>query len=301
MSPPNAAWNEFWANNQGPNDQLGCLPAGSLLTDAAQHAWDGFAKGLPKSARVLDLATGDGRVMRWLQATRRDLKLTGVDMADRLPEAPRGTKLKAGVRMEALPFPHARFDAVTSQFGFEYGKTAAVAKEAARVLRTGGALAILTHRKDGPILAHNLRRREHIRWAIGQKDLPDIAKRSLRLRQSGISVVPKQILQAPEEGARIHGPQSAAWEIAEAIKRSLVLGMHDHPANVARLIDTIAMRAQNELDRITSLEFACENTADEKTFEGRIAAAGFETVSHVPLHVQGEFQAIADFRQYRLR
>lgn len=299
---PHAAWNDFWADNQGSGNSGGCLPAGYRLIDAAQQqAWHSLARALPKSAQVLDLATGDGRVMRWLQAVRRDLKLTGADMADRLPAPPRGTKIKAGVRMEALPFPEARFHAATSQFGFEYGETAAVAKEAARVLRTGGTLAILTHRMDGPILAHNLKRRDQIRWAIEQQDLPAIAKRSLQLRQAGVAVIPQPIVQAPAEGARIYGPQSAAWEIAEAIKRSLVMGMRDHPANVAQLIDTIVSRARNELGRIASLEVACETTADEESFEASIAAAGFEAVARTALLEQGQSQAFADFRQYQLR
>lgn len=295
------AWNEFWAANKNAGKGSGCLPAGYRLIDVAQQtAWHAFSKGLPKSAQVLDLATGDGKVMRWLLAARRDLKLTGTDSAEQLPEPPRGTKVRPGIRMEALPFPDGRFHAVTSQFGFEYGDIEIVAGEAARVLRQGGTLTILTHRKDGPILAHNLARREQIRWAIEDQALPAIAKRSLQLRRAGVAMIPQQIALAPAEGARAYGPQSAAWEIAEAIKQSLVMGARDHPANVARLIDLIVSRAQNELGRIASLESACETTADTKRFDSAIAAAGFEVIAQEPLLESGKSQPFADFRSYRL-
>ena len=154
---PHAAWNEFWTLDKGSGQDGGCLPAGYQGINGAQSAaWTAFAKSLPKNGRVLDLATGDGRVMAWLLSTRRDLKISGCDMAPQLPQPPRGTKVKGGVHMEALPYPDNQFSCITSQFGFEYGDTAKAAVEAARVLRDDGVLAILTHRQDGPILALSL-------------------------------------------------------------------------------------------------------------------------------------------------
>lgn len=297
---PHTAWNEFWALNKGSGQDGGCLPAGYQGIHNAQKAmWTQFAKSLPKNARVLDLATGDGRVIAWLMGARRDLKMSGCDMAEELPNPPRGAKVKAGVRMEALPYPDRQFACLTSQFGFEYGETALVAGEATRALREGGTLAILTHRQDGPILAHNLKRRAQIQWAIEEQGLPELAKRSLQLRSGGLAVVPLAISEAPAKGAAEHGAQSAAWEIAEAIRQSLAMGARDHPANVARLIDTIVSRARNELGRIASLEAACATTADEAQFDAAICEAGFEVVDNVPLVEAGKGQPFANFRTYR--
>ena len=295
------SWNDFWANQGSKGTDSGCLPAGSQGIEAAQQeCWCAFAKTLPRSPRVLDLATGDGRVMRWIMSARRDAKVTGCDMADEIPPAPRSAKVRAGVRMEDLPFPDDRFHAVVSQFGFEYGETEKVATEAARVMRDGGTMAILTHRLDGPILAHNLKRRDQIRWAIDEKNLPDIARKSLQLRGRGIFTIPTAIQQAPEEGARLHGPQSAAWEIAEALRQTLAMSRHDHPANVAQLIDTMVFHARNELGRIASLEAACATTADEDRFTAAIEAAGFEPTGIEPVLEKGRATRFADFRTYRL-
>lgn len=296
-----AAWNEFWALNKGSGQDGGCLPSGYQGINGAQaKIWAEFASALPKKARVLDMATGDGRVMGWLLGARRDLKVGGCDMAPQLPEPPRGTKVKPGVKMEALPYPDRQFSCVTSQFGFEYGETEKVAKEAARVLRDDGVLAILTHRQDGPILAHNVKRRAQIKWVIEEQGLPELAKRSLQLRTGGLAIVPQAINEAPAKGAAAHGPQSAAWEIAEAIRQSLAMGAKDHPANVARLIDTIVSRANNELGRINSLEAACANTANAEAFDAALTSAGLEQTSMKPVHESGQSAPFADFRTYRL-
>lgn len=298
---PHAAWSDFWANQTSKEAGGGCLPSGYQGIDAAQQEhWRSYAKTLPKSAQVLDLATGDGRVMRWIMSARRDAKVTGCDMADEIPPAPRGAKVRAGVQMEDLPFPDDRFHTVVSQFGFEYGDTENVAKEAARVMRDGGTMAILTHRQDGPILAHNLKRREQIRWAIEDRDLPSIARQSLQLRGRGIFTIPTAIHQAPADGARLFGARSAAWEIAEALRQTLAMSRHDHPSNVAQLIDTLVARARNELGRIASLEAACSTTADEDRFAATIEAAGFEPIKSEPVLEKGRAEHFADFRTYRL-
>jgi SAM-dependent methyltransferase len=270
-------WGDFWARSRKTGG-AGCLPGRWRTIDAAQsRTWAAFARVLPRGARVLDLATGDGRVMDWLLTARRDLKPVGVDRATVLPDPPRGAKVRAGVAMESLPFPDARFEAACSQFGFEYGDVPAAAAELARVVRPGGAIALMTHRGDGPILAHNLQRRAAIRWALESEDLLGIARRSLQVR--GLVPVPPRLAAAPAEGARLFGQGSAAWEIAEAIRRILMLGTRDDPREVARLLDAVSEQAENELGRIASLEAACARADDEEALRAACSEAGLETLS----------------------
>jgi SAM-dependent methyltransferase len=292
-----AAWADFWSQNGKQGQASGCLPAGwQGIDQVQQQTWHAFAQTLPRAARGLDIATGDGRVMSWMVKARRDLKLLGVDMAPQLPDAPRGTKVRTGVPMEKLPFPDGRFAAVTSQFGFEYGETAATAREVFRVLSPGGKAGLITHRQDGPILAHNLSRRAQILWALEERGLVDLAKKSLRLRASGLAAAPAAISAAPDEGAKLHGQGSAAWEIAEAVRQTLVLGMRDHPANVARLLDSISAKARNELGRIASLEAACARTASADQFSQEIEASGLIQGEIRPLVESGGGLTFADFR-----
>ncbi|VVT13810.1 class I SAM-dependent methyltransferase [Erythrobacter sp. EC-HK427] len=295
------AWNAFWAQNAASpaGSGGGCLPAASPGIDRVQaKAWASFAAKLPRAARVLDLATGDGRVMQRLLDARRDLKPVGIDLATTLPPAPRGTKLRGGVLMHDLPFPDGSFAAVTSQFGFEYGDMQAIAAEIARVLRPGGWLGLITHRIDGPILSHNLRRREQIDWAVAAQDLPGKAKNSLRLRAIGVGSLPEELATAPERGAREFGPQSAAWEIAEAIRQTLVHGKNEPPMQTAAVIDRIVAQAQNELGRIASLEAAAQAAGTGEPVAAVLTAAGLRPIASEMLHDAGPTGAGAPFATF---
>lgn len=283
-----AAWDAFWSKESraGSGGRGGCLPDGWQGIDRVQQqVWHGFARTLPRAARVLDLGTGDGRVMACLQRTRRDLKLVGIDQASELPMPPRGTKVRTGVLMHDLPFADASFSAVTSQFAFEYGHSVPAAAELVRVLRPGGLAGMIVHRIDGPILAHNLARRQQIRWAIEERDLPAIARRSLQLKATmRIAAVPPEILAAPGEGAQAFGPQSAAWEIAEALRQTLTLGLQEPPARTAAVIDRIVEQAGNELGRIASLEMAAEAAGTGERIASVLTQAGLELLASEPLH-----------------
>ncbi|WAT18129.1 class I SAM-dependent methyltransferase [Aurantiacibacter sp. MUD11] len=276
------AWDAFWEANTDASGSArgGCLPDAWQGIDQVQtDVWSAFANKLPRGVRVIDLGTGDGRVMAKLLAARRDLKPVGIDQASELPTPPRGAKVRAGVLMRDLPFPDEIFAAATSQFGFEYGDIAGAAAEVARVLKPGGIFGAITHRTDSPILAHNRKRRQQIAWAIEEQDLPGIAKRSLQLRQMGIATVPPEVATAPEEGARKFGPESAAWEIAEALRRTLHFGRNDPPAHTAAVIDQIVGQAQNELGRIASLEMAAEAAGTGEKLVAVLEAAGLELSS----------------------
>ena len=294
------AWDEFWASNKGAGKGSGCLPEGWRGIDQVQRdVWRGFARKLKGGDRVLDLASGDGRVMAYLLSGRRALKITGIDQASRLPSPPRGTKLKGGVSMDALPMPDASFAAITSQFGLEYGDLAKTAAEMWRVARPGALVGIMSHREDGPIVAHNLRRREQILWATEEQDLPAMALHSLQLRAAGIATIPQTIAEAPEKGARAFGRGSAAWEIAEAIRQTLHYGRNDRADAVANLIREIAAQARNELGRIASLADAAKNAALGERIAAALGGAGFELQSREQLRDGAEQAPFADFSVFR--
>lgn len=253
------AWGEFWKRNSG-GDANGCLPERwAAIEEAQRQAWRDFAAQLPEEAHLLDCATGDGRVLRWLREERSDLDLTGIDRAEELPPAPEGTVLRGGVEMEALPFEDGAFHAVTSQFGFEYGDTAKVAGEIGRVLREGGLVGLMVHRGDGPILEHNLRRREAIRWAVEEKQIVETIMRALTDARGGFGAAAQVGAALAMVGAKLHGETSPAWEIPEAARRTIIMG-HKRGAPVEDIeatLRTIAEQAENELGRIASLERAC--------------------------------------------
>ena len=287
-------WGDFWAANEGAVGG-GCLPTRWAGIDTAQReAWQDFARQMPKHARVLDLATGDGRVMGWLLGVRRDLKCLGVDLAPSLPEPPKGSRSRGGTAMERLPFADLSQDVVTSQFGFEYGDAKRVLSEIARVLKPGGRTALMTHRLDGVILAHNLPRRQGLLWALDDVELIERARASVALR-AVVPGVASAIKAAPDEAKRRFGAGSAAWEFAEAISVTLALGVNDRPQNVLNLLKTLEAKARNEIGRIDSLEKACHSASDEATLKRRFGQAGFCVTSHSILKDGGTGRTFASW------
>ena len=265
MSDKAIAWKTFWAQ-QGPGSATGCLPARwqSVFTEL-ESAWRDFAQRLPKNAHVLDLATGDARVLHWLGKARADLMRTGVDLAPNLPPAPPEINVHTGVDMEDLPFEDDCFDAVVSQFGVEYGEPSAVAQEVSRLATEDAAVAFVVHRGDGAILAHNLARAEQIRWLLDEIGLIEATKAAVSESVSPWEAATANVASVVDEGRRRYGDRSAGWEIPEAIRRSLMMGAQagDSAAGVIGLLDRIDSQARNELARIDSLAGACE-TADAR-------------------------------------
>jgi SAM-dependent methyltransferase len=258
-----AAWSDFWAANAEAT-QGGCLPKRwAAIEDAQRAAWRDFIAVPPEGARVLDLATGDGRVLGWMRAERGDLALEGIDLAPDLPVPPEGTSTRGGVAMEDLPFENDSFAAVVSQFGFEYGDIAKVAAEISRVLAPGGTVGLMVHRGDGPILEHNLARRAAIDWVLGEQKLTQVLATALDASNGGPDVAAQVAAAVGLVGARKFGEDSPAWDIPEALRRAILLGKQAGRDSIRATIAEIEQRAGNEMGRIASLEGAC-TTADRR-------------------------------------
>lgn len=103
---------------------------------------------IPAGQHVLDVATGTGNVA--LQLAHTGCIVTGVDIAPNLLEQARARAAAEGLSIqfdegdaEALPYPDASFDAVTTMFGAMFApRPERVAAELARVLKPGGLLAM---------------------------------------------------------------------------------------------------------------------------------------------------------------
>ena len=119
----------------------------------AEHLCD--TADLHAGWRVLDVATGSGNAA--IAAARHGCTAVGVDYVPALLERGRRRAEAEGLEVEllegdaeALPFPDASFDAVTSVFGSMFAPDhAQAAAELLRVCRPGGTIALASWTPDG--------------------------------------------------------------------------------------------------------------------------------------------------------
>lgn len=132
------SWTQYWKSG----NLHSCFVAGNPFE--TDHIWSPFLDQLPDGSRIVDLACGAGALTRLVVGAGRGFLVTGVDYASELPPIP-GADVQSDIALESLPFPDGSFDAVISQFGFEYADKRPALKEALRVLSDGGRLAFLAH------------------------------------------------------------------------------------------------------------------------------------------------------------
>jgi len=216
------AWTAFW---RAPASRLQCIAGSAEVTQVLRERWTVFANTLPANARVLDIGCGGGAAARSLVAIRGDLHLTGIDFA-RVPFATEPQiRLLSDTAMESMPFAIARFDAVISQFGFEYGRIHKAARELARVLAPGGTFSLVVHHAESSIVATN-RARLNALLALQQDDMRAAflsgsatalaaEMSSLRRDHPGDTLVAELVRVLPPRARMSGRERSTAWEAVE--------------------------------------------------------------------------------------
>lgn len=190
--PGPGEWSVFW-RDFGEGDALPerCPIPGDGQAAVDRH-WRDFAAGLGRGARVLDLGCGAGIAGRTLLGIRPDLLVTGVDFAE-VPAPPfPNLAILPRVRMEALPFGDASFDAAISLFGIEYAGIADTARELGRVLRPGARFGFIVHHCDSAIAIEGSTRVRGIRDTLSAPveaaflagDIARIEQQRQRLREA---------------------------------------------------------------------------------------------------------------------
>ncbi len=169
------SWTEYWRTGRGAS----CFE-GSEVEVRLHRLWEDLVDELADGARVLDLATGNGTVAascaahgraRGLRLAIEGVDAAAIDPAKYVPD-PGGLlqalSFRGNVRLEALPFEDAAFDAIVSQFGFEYADEEAAAAEAVRCLAPGGRLCFVLHALDGAVARDTALRLERLRGVLDE-------------------------------------------------------------------------------------------------------------------------------------
>lgn len=283
-----AVWKDFWHHTLNRSAPSVVSAEWDAITRAQFDAWSEFAEHISKGALLLDVATGGGRLARMMRAGRPDLKFVGIDIATEFPPAPEGIQFVGGTHLEDLPFEDDSFDGAVSQFGFEYGDVVAGAAEMLRVVKKDGVIALMVHRGDGPILAHNRRRIDQLAWLTEENNLfgqiRDLLPETNELAHEAI----KYALDMASRGEEKFGKGEVAWEIPEAIRRTLHLAPRNTREHLIGTLDLIEQQAANERGRILSLAEACAAADDRDTLLAGFVDAGRPPVDCKSVGLSGE-------------
>lgn len=273
-----------WAGYWSQGSVSSCLPnAERGFAPILDMVWKSYGRALPRGAAVLDLATGNGAVLRALVGTQVGLKLTGVDSAPVLASPPPEITLRPGVAMELLPFGAGEFDALTSQFGLEYGDIQAIAQEAARVLRPGGSFRFVIHHAASPIVAHNGGRRAALAWARHDSGVLARAAQLARTRQMTRIPTPASFRTAVGEAGQRFPDQSAAREFCAAVLQTLDMGAAHPASETLEVLTELERRADGEIGRLDALAAAARDEAGIAALAAQLRATGLDARDPRPL------------------
>lgn len=284
------AWTEYWQTGMS-----GSCVGGPGLESIITPVWNDFIDLLPRNARVLDLATGNGIVARICEARARlkelEISIDAVDAAaidprrhlQNLEHMPQSIQFHAGVRLESLPFEDEQFAGIVSQFGFEYAPRDAASAEAVRVLRPGGRIRLIIHSRDGVISRDISMRLQRLRAAFGEDGIPGIVMRlacntavsnhdisnsdsqKLRLAAARLSTL---AVEAPADDSALFYSREFlhVWQRRERY----------HPADLRRSLEAGWKTARYmALRQEQMLKVACSIT-DMEALANRFRAAGLE-------------------------
>jgi ubiquinone/menaquinone biosynthesis C-methylase UbiE len=186
LAPADAA-ESFWLKRIA-DGYFSCDP-GAGAGEALETFWRDVFSTARAGSRILEIGCGSGQVSAWAAEAGRQFDIIASDIHDH----PEVVQLRPGMtflgasRAEALPLPSASIDMVVSNFAFEYTPSRQqAADELVRVLRPGGAAALVLHSHDSALSAHSRHLLQTNRM-LAQADIPGRIRRAAALRSDHLS------------------------------------------------------------------------------------------------------------------
>ena len=267
-----SAWQHFWSHAGATR----CVPDSQPALSLTSSCWREFARNVASGGRVLDLGTGRGYVLHEIGAERSDLVLVGVDAVRSLPLQHTGLHLRLGVSIEALPFADDEFDALCSQFGFEYSDVEAAAPEVARVLRPGGKLRFLIHHAQGIVVRQSARRKAALEWALDESGILEKAAELVGSVES-LSRATAATWREATAHARAQSRDPVAGEVAAAVRQLVLAGEEQWTLRFGRPLASLVHQARNELTILAAIERAAMDDPRIQRLLALLGSAGLET------------------------
>lgn len=299
----NWAWRDFWRAGRAAS----CLPGDSANEAEILAHWRAVFGGCADGSRILDIATGNGIVLRQAQAaateTERRFELTGIDLARIDPRRHTGDaalesiRFLGGIDAKRLPFAEAEFDVVASQYGLEYADLEPALGEAGRVLRVDGRLEWLAHSPESIVVRQN--RAQH-----GEVDLLLAADGPLAAMERLVKTVARKrrperamakldaTIRVAEQYCRQHPPAGIVREVCNGLAD---LANHLQSYRPQDLAGTVR-HSRNELlayrQRLKDMEAAALTPERIVRVRGILNGCKWEALAIEPLKIGGSREEI---------
>lgn len=151
-------WNSYWSKTKSLNSFAEGEHSQGYVGPIAEF-WQTIFSTLPNSAKILDLATGNGGLAVLAQQYEAGFDVSASDAAsinplsiyspsDLIYKQLNAIHFFGNMPSEDLTFSDKEFDCVISQFGFEYAESEAAILQLNRVLKDDGEFIALVHHQD---------------------------------------------------------------------------------------------------------------------------------------------------------
>lgn len=180
------AWDQYWQDGR----LASCGGEGGAAYQAAiTESWRGFFRTLPDGCRILDVCTGNGAIAFVARDSALERGICfGIEAFDaaviHASDPEEMIHFSSRVRARSLPYPDDGFDAVISQYGFEYTDIDRSLPELARVSTPGCRLRFMTHAAEGVVVGQARRQLEEAEQLLGS-GLFSAARELAKLQGSG--------------------------------------------------------------------------------------------------------------------
>lgn len=239
------AWQHFWESERTES----CVPVSPATQAELGEQWQRFFAGLPADSAILDIATGNGALLRLAATANRRFVMHGVDLADIDPlrHAPVGlddadVRFHGGIDAVDLPFDTARFDVVVSQYGLEYAELGPALAEVARVLRPNGQLRWLAHSASSEVVAQNADQHRQVGFLLARNGPVDamgqLTERIRRRKSVKITMARlNRALGAAETFCREHPSSGIVAELCQGFMETAGRWHAYDPADLKAMVD----------------------------------------------------------------
>lgn len=285
MKDENIEWSLYWAQ-----DRLHSCVATEQDVDqkALNDVWETLSVGMGDSARVLDLATGNGAVPYALLAHNDTYKISAVDKADIAPLrylSDRGllesVEFVPNTDINNLEFKPNTFDAITSQFGIEYAGLEVATIAILPLLKSSGKLRFLVHHADSEIVKRSQEKVNEMAELIKPAGLIECLLCVLR-GESELSSLEKIAIDYQAVNTSLS--QQISGQVFSGINQIVAQMQNNHRAAL-ELGATLNLRIRSEHTRLSQMIDAAQSHKSIADFSDKLERDENVSIEFTPYYV----------------